>query len=47
MKITDYDNVTDDYNDSLSKNYICTLNEKLIDKVIPTFLLAIPCGLSS
>ena len=36
--------MTDDYNNSLSKK--CTLNEKIIDIIIPTLLLTIPCGLS-
>ena len=41
-KITDdYDNTTDDYN-----NNKCTINENNIDKIIPTLLLRIPCGLS-
>ena len=43
---TDYDNMTDDYNDSLSRNNNCTLNENHIDINIPALLLTIPCGLS-
>ena len=46
MNVTDYDNMTDDYNDSLSKNNICTMNEISTDIIIPTLLLTIPCGLS-
>ena len=43
---TDYDNTTDDFNDSLSKSNICTINENNIDIIIPTLLLTRPCGLS-
>ena len=46
MNVTDYDNMTDDYNDSLFINDICTLNENNIDTIIPTILLTIPSGLS-
>ena len=46
LNVTDYDNMTDDYNDSLSINNNCTLNENNIDKIIPTLLPTIPCGLS-
>ena len=46
MNVTDYDNMTDDYNDSLSINDNCTINEKNIDIVIPSLLLTIPSGLS-
>ena len=46
MNVTDYDNMTDDYNDSLSINNNCTINENNIDIIIPTFLITIPCGLS-
>ena len=41
MKVTDYDNMTDDYN----KNN-CTTDEKIIDITIPTILLTILCGIS-
>ena len=41
-----FDNMTDDYNNSLSKKFNCTLNEKNIDIITPTLLLTIPCGLS-
>ena len=44
--VTDYDNMTDDYNDSLSKNKICTLNEIIIDINKPKLILSKPCGLS-
>ena len=41
MNVTHYDNMTDDYN-----NNNCTINENNIDKIIPTLLFTIPCGLS-
>ena len=44
--VTDYGNMTDDFNDSLSKNNNCTNNENNIDITIPSLLLTIPCGLS-
>ena len=44
--ITDYDNMTDDYNNSLSINNNCTDSEFDIDIIIPSLLLTIPCGLS-
>ena len=37
--ITDYDNMTDAYNN-------CTNNENNIDIIIPTLLFTIPCALS-
>ena len=46
MNVTDYDILTDDYNDTLSINNNCTNNESNIDIIIPTILLTIPCGLS-
>ena len=42
--VTDFDNMTDDYNNILSSN--CTINENNIDIIIPSLLLTIPCGLS-
>ena len=39
MKVTDYDIMTDDYNDSLSINNICTIKENNIDTMIPTLIL--------
>ena len=36
-------NITDDY-DTFTKN--CTNNENIIEIIIPTLLLTIPCGLS-
>ena len=45
MIVTDYENMTDDYNDSLSINKNCTINEINSDIIIPTLLLIIPCGL--
>ena len=44
--VADYDNMTDDYNNSLSKNNNCTNNKKIIDKIIQKLLLTIPGGLS-
>ena len=44
--ITYYDNMTDDYNNSLSINKNCTINENSIDIIIPALLFTIPCGLS-
>ena len=46
LNVTDYDNVTDDYDDSLSINKNCFMNENNIDIIIPAFLFTIPCGLS-
>ena len=46
MNVTDYDNMTDDYNDSLSINNNCILKENNIDIIIPTLILTKPCGLS-
>ena len=40
MNITDYDNMTLVYNDSLS------IKENNIDMNLPTLILTIPCGLS-
>ena len=42
--VTDYDKMTDVYNDSLSINSNCTNNENNIDIVIPALLFTIPCG---
>ena len=44
--VTDYDNITDDYNNSLSKNNNCTLIDKNNDIIIPTLFITIPCGSS-
>ena len=44
--ITDYDSMTDDYNDSLTINNNCTDNEKNIDIIIPALLPSKPCCLS-
>ena len=44
--VTYYDNMTDDYNDSLSMNDNCILNENNINIIVPTLLLTIPCGFS-
>ena len=40
--LTDYDNLTDDYNNTLSSN--CTVNEISFDKTIPTLIFTKPCG---
>ena len=42
MNVTDYDNLTDDYNDRLSISDNCTLNENNFDINIPTLLFTIP-----
>ena len=44
--VTENDNMTDGYNDSLSIKIIFTLNENNIDIIIPAIFLTIPCGLS-
>ena len=46
MNVTDYDIMTDDFNNSLSLENNCTITENNIDENIPTLLLTIPCGLS-
>ena len=38
-------NITDDYNDTLSKSKNCTNTDKNIEKIIPLFTI-IPCGMS-
>ena len=38
--------MTDDYNDSLSVNNNCTIDEKNIEIFKPTLIVIIPCGLS-
>ena len=43
--ITDYDNMTDDYNNKLSINN-CTTNDYKIDLITPSLVLTKPCGLS-
>ena len=42
---TEYDNMTDAYNDTLSINNICTNNDNNIEIIIPLFPI-ICCGLS-
>ena len=44
--VTDYDNMTDVYDDSLLQKNNCSDNEINIDIVIRTLLLTIPCGIS-
>ena len=44
--ITDYDNMTDDYNNTLSLNKNFTDNENNIDIFTPKLLFTTPCGLS-
>ena len=41
----DYDNMTDDYNDTLSINNNFTKNDNIIEIIIPLFTI-IPCGMS-
>ena len=43
--VTDYDRMTDENNNTLSKNK-CTIKENNIDILIPDLLLTIPCDLS-
>ena len=43
-KVTEYDNVTDHYNDTFSLKNISNIIEKNIDIIIPTIILSIPCG---
>ena len=43
--VTDYDNMVDAYNNSLSMS-TCTTNDYNIDLIIPSLLLTIPCGIS-
>ena len=44
--VTEYDNLTDDYNDSLSIHNISILKENNIHIIEPRLLLTTPCGLS-
>ena len=44
--VTDYDKMTDDYNNTLSLNNNCTINESNIHIILPKLLLTIPSGLS-
>ena len=46
MNVTESDNMTDDYNDSLSISNDSTTNESNIDIIIPALIFTIPCGLS-
>ena len=46
MIVTDYDNMTDDFNDSLSMNNNCTINEINIDIIVPARFFTLPCSLS-
>ena len=43
--ITDYDNMTNDYNDTKSKKSNCTINDNIFEKVIPIISIT-PCGMS-
>ena len=43
--ITDYDKMTDAYNNTLSLNNFCTNNEIIIEIIIPLFTKN-PCGMS-
>ena len=42
--VTEYDKMTDDYNNISSSKF--TLNENKVDIFIPTILITVPCGLS-
>ena len=42
--ITDFDNMTGDYNDSLSINNNCTNNDNNFEIIIPLITI-IPCGM--
>ena len=44
--VTVYDNMTDEYKNTLSLNYKCTNIESNIDMFIPSLFSTIPCGLS-
>ena len=44
--VTDYDNMTDIYNDSLSLSNNCTNYEIIIDIIIPALLITKPSGRS-
>ena len=46
MNVADYDDMTVDYNDSLSIINNCIINENNIDIIITGLLFSIPCGLS-
>ena len=46
MNVTDYGNMTDDYNNSVSIIINCTNIENNINIIIATLLLTIPGGLS-
>ena len=46
MNVTDYDNMSYGYKDSLSENDNCIIKENIFDIVIPTLSPIIPCGLS-
>ena len=46
INVTNYDNMTDVYNNSLSIIKSCTINEKNIDRNRPTLLFTLTCGLS-
>ena len=43
--VTDYDNMYDDFNDTLSFKK-CTIKENNFDKNLRALLFTIPCGLS-
>ena len=45
MNVTDYDNMTDDYFNTLSLSNNCTKNENNIQIIIPLITI-IPCGMS-
>ena len=43
--ITDFDNMTGDYNDTISINNNCTNNDNNIEIIVPLITI-IPCGMS-
>ena len=44
--VTEYENLSDNYNNTSSLNNNCTDNENNIDIIKSTLLFTIPCGLS-
>ena len=44
--ITDYDNMTDDYNDTLSINNNCTNSDNSNIEIVMPLITIIPCGMS-
>ena len=44
--ITDYDNMTDDYNDTLSININCTNKDNSNIEIVKPLITIVPCGMS-